>query len=163
MATGAMYPGTFDPFTNGHEEMVRRAAKLFGRVVIAVAASPAKRPLFALDERIALIRSVVGDVREIEVIGYEGLTVDFARQVDVGVIIRGLRAVSDFEYEFQLATMNRHLAQDIETVFLTPTEEFMFVSSTLVREIAALGGEVAAFVNPEVDKALQLRRAGKSD
>lgn len=162
MATGAMYPGTFDPFTNGHEEMVRRAAKLFGRVVIAVAASPAKRPLFALDERIALIRSVVGDVQEIEVIGYEGLTVDFARQVDVGVIIRGLRAVSDFEYEFQLATMNRHLALDIETVFLTPTEEFMFVSSTLVREIAALGGEVAAFVNPEVDKALQLRRAGKS-
>ena len=162
MATGAMYPGTFDPFTNGHEEMVRRAAKLFGRVVIAVAASPAKRPLFALDERIALIRSVVGDVQEIEVIGYEGLTVDFARQVDVGVIIRGLRAVSDFEYEFQLATMNRHLALDIETVFLTPTEEFMFVSSTLVREIAALGGEVAAFVNPEVDKALRLRRAGKS-
>jgi pantetheine-phosphate adenylyltransferase len=158
-----MYPGTFDPFTNGHEEMVRRAAKLFGRVVIAVAASPAKRPLFTLAERIALIRSVVGDVQEIEVIGYEGLTVEFARQVDVGVIIRGLRAVSDFEYEFQLATMNRHLAQDIETVFLTPTEEFMFVSSTLVREIAALGGEVAAFVNPAVDKALQRRRAGKTD
>jgi len=155
MATGALYPGTFDPFTNGHEELVRRAAKLFGRVIIAVAASPKKAPLFLLDQRIELIKSVVGDLPDIEVVGYEGLTVEVAHQHNATVIIRGLRAVSDFEYEFQLATMNRHLAADVETVFLTPTEEFMFVSSTLVREIAALDGDVSAFVNQKVNMALK--------
>ena len=160
MATGALYPGTFDPFTNGHEELVRRAAALFGRVVIAVAASPKKQPLFALDQRIELIKSVVGDVPGLEVVGYEGLTVEVAHQHNAQAIIRGLRAVSDFEYEFQLATMNRHLASDVETVFLTPTEEFMFVSSTLVREIAALGGDVSGFVNENVSKALNNRLAG---
>jgi pantetheine-phosphate adenylyltransferase len=154
MATGALYPGTFDPFTNGHEELVRRAAGLFGRIIIAVAASPRKEPLFALDQRIELIKSVVGDVPDIEVVGYEGLTVEVAHQHNANAIIRGLRAVSDFEYEFQLATMNRHLAGDVETVFLTPTEEFMFVSSTLVREIAALGGDVSGFVDKRVYKAL---------
>jgi len=160
MATGALYPGTFDPFTNGHEELVRRTAGLFGRVVIAVAASPKKQPLFTLDQRIELIKSVVGDVPGIEVVGYEGLTVEVAHQHNAKAIIRGLRAVSDFEYEFQLATMNRHLASDVETVFLTPTEEFMFVSSTLVREIAALGGDVSGFVNESVSKALNNRLAG---
>ena len=159
MATGALYPGTFDPFTNGHEELVRRAAGLFGRVIIAVAASPKKQPLFTLDQRIELIRSVVGDVPGIEVVGYEGLTVEVAHQHNAKAIIRGLRAVSDFEYEFQLATMNRHLATDVETVFLTPTEEFMFVSSTLVREIAALGGDVSGFVNESVCNALSDRLA----
>ena len=154
MATGALYPGTFDPFTNGHEELVRRAAGLFGRVIVAVAASPKKEPLFDLDQRIELIKSVVGDLPDIEVVGYEGLTVEVAHQHNASVIIRGLRAVSDFEYEFQLATMNRHLAGDVETVFLTPTEEFMFVSSTLVREIAALGGDVSGFVNNSVNKAM---------
>jgi pantetheine-phosphate adenylyltransferase len=155
MATGALYPGTFDPFTNGHEELVRRAASLFGRVIVAVATSPKKEPLFALDQRIELIKSVVGDVPDIEVVGYEGLTVEVAHQHNVNVIIRGLRAVSDFEYEFQLATMNRHLAGDVETVFLTPTEEFMFVSSTLVREIAALDGDVSGFVSKRVHQALK--------
>jgi pantetheine-phosphate adenylyltransferase len=154
MATGALYPGTFDPFTNGHEELVRRAAGLFGRVIIAVAASPKKKPLFDLDQRIELIKSVVGDLPDIEVVGYEGLTVEVAHQHNASVIIRGLRAVSDFEYEFQLATMNRHLAGDVETVFLTSTEEFMFVSSTLVREIAALGGDVSGFVAKSVNQAL---------
>jgi pantetheine-phosphate adenylyltransferase len=154
MATGALYPGTFDPFTNGHEELVRRAAGLFGRIIIAVAASPKKEPLFDLDQRIELIKSVVGDLPDIEVVGYEGLTVEVAHQHNASVIIRGLRAVSDFEYEFQLATMNRHLAGDVETVFLTPTEKFMFVSSTLVREIAALGGDVSGFVAKSVNKAL---------
>jgi pantetheine-phosphate adenylyltransferase len=154
MATGALYPGTFDPFTNGHEEIVRRAASLFGRVVIAVAASPRKQPLFALEQRIELIKSVVGDLPDVEVVGYEGLTVEVAHQHNANVIIRGLRAVSDFEYELQLATINRHLAADIESVFLTPTEEFMFVSSTLVREIAALDGDVSGFVNPVVHSAL---------
>jgi len=155
MATGALYPGTFDPFTNGHEELVRRAASLFGRVIIAVANSPKKEPLFALDQRIELIKSAVGDVAVIEVVGYEGLTVEVAHQHNVNVIVRGLRAVSDFEYEFQLATMNRHLAGDVETVFLTPTEEFMFVSSTLVREIAALDGDVSGFVSKRVHQALK--------
>jgi pantetheine-phosphate adenylyltransferase len=157
MATGALYPGTFDPFTNGHEELVRRAAGLFGRVIVAVAASPKKEPLFNLNQRIELIKSVVGDLPDIEVVGYEGLTVEVAHQHNASVIIRGLRAVSDFEYEFQLATMNRHLAGDVETVFLTPTEEFMFVSSTLVREIAALGGDVSGFVAKSVNKALSDR------
>ena len=157
MATGALYPGTFDPFTNGHEELVRRTAGLFGRVIVAVAASPKKEPLFDLDQRIDLIKSVVGDLPDIEVVGYKSLTVEVAHQHNVNVIIRGLRAVSDFEYEFQLATMNRHLAGDVETVFLTPTEEFMFVSSTLVREIAALGGDVSGFVDKRVNKALSDR------
>lgn len=155
MAAGALYPGTFDPFTNGHEEIVRRISRTFGRVVIAVAASSRKQPLFNLDERISLIQGVVGDLSDVEVIGYEGLTVEIARQHNTDVIVRGLRAVSDFEYEFQLATMNRHLEAEVETVFMTPTEKFTFVSSTLVREIAAMGGDVAKFVHPQVDAALK--------
>lgn len=154
MATGALYPGTFDPFTNGHEEIVRRAAVVFGRVVIAVATSSRKQPMFSLEERIAMISEIFSDADEISVMGYEGLTVDVAREQQVGVIVRGLRAVSDFEYEFQLATMNRHLESEIETVFLTPTEKFMFVSSTLVREISKMGGDVSDFVAPGVAAAL---------
>lgn len=163
MAKTAMYPGTFDPFTNGHEQIVRRAAGLFDHVVIAVANSPRKQPLFDLEKRIALIREVLSDLPTVEVVGYQGLTVDAAQQNDAGVIIRGLRAVSDFEYEFQLATMNRHLAADVETVFLTPTEEFMFVSSTLVREIAALGGDVSGFVHAAVLQALDKHRDGQNN
>ena len=157
VSSGVMYPGTFDPLTNGHAEIIQRAAGMFGRVIVAVAASPAKTPLFHLDERISLVEAVVGDVAGVSVAGYDGLTVDFAREHDLKAILRGLRAVSDFEYEFQLATMNRHLAPDVETVFLTPTEEFMFVSSSLVREIAAMGGDVSAFVDPHVLIALQQR------
>ncbi len=155
MAAGALYPGTFDPFTNGHEEIVRRAASVFGRVVVAVAASPKKQPLFDLEQRINQISSILDDLPDVTVLGYEGLTVEFARKHNVGVIVRGLRAVSDFEYEFQLATMNRHLESKVETVFLTPTEEFMFVSSSLVREIAKMGGDVSRFVDSRVDKALK--------
>jgi pantetheine-phosphate adenylyltransferase len=155
VAAGALYPGTFDPFTNGHEEIVRRAASVFGRVVVAVAASPKKQPLFDLEQRINQISSILDDLPDVTVLGYEGLTVEFARKHNVGVIVRGLRAVSDFEYEFQLATMNRHLESQVETVFLTPTEEFMFVSSSLVREIAKMGGDVSRFVDSRVDKALK--------
>ena len=155
MQRGAIYPGTFDPFTNGHEEVVRRAATLFDRVVIAVASSTKKEPLFDLERRISLIKAVVGNLPGIEIVGYQGLTVDAARDNNVRVIIRGLRAISDFEYEIQLAAMNRHLAEDVETIFLTPTEEFMFVSSTLVREIALLDGDVSGFVHPSVAEALR--------
>jgi pantetheine-phosphate adenylyltransferase len=151
---GAAYPGTFNPLTRGHEDLVRRASKLFNRVVVAVAASPGKSPLFTLDERVALARSVLSDIPGVSVTGYDGLTVDFAEQQGLQIIIRGLRAVSDFEYEFQLATMNRNLTERVETVFLTPTEHFTFVSSSLVREIAQLGGDVSSFVHPEVAAAL---------
>ena len=159
MATGALYPGTFDPFTNGHEEIVRRASSVLGRVVVAVAASNRKAPLFSLDERIQLIQTIFADDPAVEVVGYDGLTVEIAKQHQVGAIVRGLRAVSDFEYEFQLATMNRHLAEEIETVFLTPTEKNTFVSSTLVREIAKMGGDVSKFVHPQVNAAL-IQRCG---
>jgi len=154
---GALYPGTFDPVTNGHEELVRRAAELFPRVVVGVAASPSKTPLFSLDERIALIRTVFADLDNVDVEGYEGLTVDCARSLGLGAILRGLRAVSDYEYELQLANMNRHLEAGIETVFLTPTEKFSFVSSTLIREIASMGGNVSEFVHPNVEEALRKR------
>jgi pantetheine-phosphate adenylyltransferase len=157
VVSGVLYPGTFDPLTHGHAEIIQRAAAMFGRMVIAVAANPAKTPLFNLDERIGQIEAVVGDISGVSVAGYDGLTVEFARANDLNAIVRGLRAVTDFEYEFQLATMNRHLAPDIETIFLTPTEEFMFVSSSLVREIAALGGDVTRFVSPQVDVALKQR------
>lgn len=162
---GAMYPGTFDPITNGHHDLVRRAAAIFGRVVVAVAANPGKAPLFSLDERVELAREVLADVPSVEVTGYTGLTVDFAREHNLPVIVRGLRAVSDFEFEFQLATMSRHLSDQVDYVFMTPTEQFNFISSTLVREIASLGGNVSQFVHPSVGSALQRawarRRAGQ--
>ena len=159
MSVGAMYPGTFDPVTNGHLDLVRRAAKLFDRVVVAVAASPNKTPMFTLDERIAMARTALADAPNIPVDGYAGLTVDYVRQHGLRVIIRGLRAVSDFEYEFQLATMNRHLRSEVETIFLTPAEEYTFVSSTFVREIGILGGDISPFVPPGVAAALARKRA----
>jgi len=153
-----MYPGTFDPITNGHHEIVRRSARLFDRVVVAIAASPAKTPSFDLEQRIDLARTVLSDLPNVSIDGYEGLTVSYALEHQLGVIIRGLRAVSDFEYEFQLASMNRHLQDQVETVFLTPTDEYSFLSSTLVREVAALGGDVTKFVHPKVVAALEAHR-----
>ena len=157
MGSRAMYPGTFDPLTSGHEDLVRRACRIFDRVVLAIAANPGKTPLFSLDERIGLARTVLGDLPNLEIMGYTGLTVAFAEEHGLNVILRGLRAVSDFEFEFQLATMNRHLSETVETLFLTPTEQFNFVSSTLIREIASLGGEIEEFVHPAVAEALRKR------
>ena len=154
MTVSAMYPGTFDPITLGHEDLVRRALRLFDRVVVAVAANPGKAPMFSLEERVALARSVLGGFDRVEVTGYEGLTVEFAREHGLAVIIRGLRAISDFEYEFQLANMNRHLTGEVETAFLTPAESYTYISSSLVREIASLGGNVSEFVSPTVKQAL---------
>jgi pantetheine-phosphate adenylyltransferase len=157
MTVSAMYPGTFDPITLGHEDLVRRACRLFDKVVVAIAANPGKEPMFTLEERVNLAKTALADIDNVEVSGYEGLTVDFARANGLGVILRGLRAVSDFEYEFQLANMNRHLAGDVETAFLTPTETYNFISSSLVREICTLGGDISEFVSPVVFEALQKR------
>lgn len=154
MSVAAMYPGTFDPITLGHDDLVRRACRLFDRVVVAIAANPSKEPLFTLDERVELVRASLQDLENVEVSGYDGLTVDFAREHGLGVIVRGLRAVSDFEYEFQLANMNRHLAVEVETAFLTPNENYNFVSSSLVREICSMGGDISEFVSPVVNDAL---------
>jgi pantetheine-phosphate adenylyltransferase len=156
--TKAMYPGTFDPITNGHRDLVRRAAAIFSEVTVAIAANPGKAPLFALEERVALARVVLADIPNVAVTGYAGLTVEFAKQHGIGVVVRGLRAVSDFEFEFQLATMSRHLSDKVDYVFLTPTEQFNFISSTLVREIASLGGDVSEFVHPQVAAALLAKR-----
>jgi pantetheine-phosphate adenylyltransferase len=153
-----MYPGTFDPITLGHEDLVRRAAVLFDKVVVAIADRPGgKAPMFSTDERVAMAANALADMDNVEVTGYDGLTVDFAREHNLRVIIRGLRAVSDFEYEFQLANMNRHLTDEVETAFLTPTEKYMFISSTLVKEVAELGGDVGEFVSPKVKLALMER------
>ncbi len=158
MPVDAMYPGTFDPVTNGHYDLIRRAAGVFDRVVVAVAANPGKTPMFSLEERVDLAARVLADIENVEVQGYEGLTVDFARDNKLRVMVRGLRAVSDFEFEFQLATMSRQLNENVESVFLTPTEKFTFISSSLVREIAMLGGDVSRFVHPSVQAALAKRR-----
>ena len=152
---GIMYPGTFDPITNGHCDLVRRAAKLFDQVVVAVAASPSKSPLFDLETRIRLAREALSDMPEAVVAGYSGLTVEYARSHGLYAILRGLRAVSDFEHEFQLAGMNRHLDPTIETVYLTPSESNAHLSSSLVREIAGMGGDVSSFVHPTVVSALK--------
>ena len=162
MAVSAMYPGTFDPITLGHEDLVRRASRLFDKVVVAIAANPGKEPMFTLDERVALAKFVLKDFNGVEVTGYEGLTVNFAKENGLRVIVRGLRAISDFEYEFQLANMNRHLTDEVETAFLTPTETYTYISSSLVREIAALGGDVSEFVSPAIKKAL-LERCGRAN
>ncbi|MGB5333285.1 MAG: pantetheine-phosphate adenylyltransferase [Woeseiaceae bacterium] len=162
MRVSAMYPGTFDPITLGHEDLVRRAARLYDKVVVAIAAHPgSKAPMFTFGERVELAKSALSSIKNIEVTGYEGLTVDFAEEHGLAVIIRGLRAVSDFEYEFQLANMNRHLTQEVETVFLTPTDKYTFISSSLVREVASLGGDVSEFVSPDVKRAL-LERCGRT-
>ncbi len=151
----AVYPGTFDPLTRGHEDLVRRASTLFGELVLAIADSTAKRPFFTIDERIAMAREVLADVKNVQDLGFSGLLIDFVREQHARVVLRGLRAVSDFEYEFQLAGMNRHLYPEMETIFLTPSEQHMFISATLVREIAALGGDVSKFVHPLVGKRLK--------
>lgn len=162
MTVSAMYPGTFDPITLGHEDLVRRAARLYDNVVVAIAANPgSKETMFTFDERVDLANAALGDLENVKVAGYEGLTVDFARKNKLAVIMRGLRAVSDFEYEFQLANMNRHLTDEVETVFLTPTEKYTFISSSLVREVATLGGDVSEFVSPIVKEAL-MKRCGRS-
>jgi pantetheine-phosphate adenylyltransferase len=158
MVRGALYPGTFDPITNGHIDLVRRAAGLFDRVVVGVAASPHKAPLFSFEERVAMAREALADVPNVTVDGYAGLTVDYAREHGLKAIVRGLRAVSDFEYEFQLASMNRRLRPEVETVFLTPAEEYTFVSSTFIREIGLLGGDITPFVHPAVVKAIAGKR-----
>lgn len=152
-----VYPGTFDPITNGHVDLILRAARLFDRVVVAVANDTGKQPLFSTDERVALVREATRHVPNVETLAFEGLLVNFVRDLGVNVIIRGLRAVSDFEYEFQLAGMNRHMAPDIEALFLTPAEQYAFISSSLVREIARLRGDVSAFVPAGVQAALQER------
>jgi pantetheine-phosphate adenylyltransferase len=152
-----VYPGTFDPVTRGHVDLVHRAARLFDRVVVAVASDTGKQPLFSTVERVDLVQKSLADQPNVEVVSFSGLLVDFARVLGVAVIIRGLRAVSDFEYEFQLAGMNRHMAPEIETLFLTPAERYAYISSSLVREIARLGGDVNAFVTPAVQAALRER------
>ena len=153
----AVYPGTFDPITNGHHDLVRRASSIFDRVVVAIAANPNKAPMFPLEMRVDMARRVLHDLPNVEVVGYTGLTVEFAKANGLQVVVRGLRAVSDFEFEFQLANMSRHLSRDIESVFLTPQEQFTFISSTLVREIATLGGDVSEFVHPLVADELRKR------
>ena len=152
-----LYPGTFDPITNGHHDLIRRAAKMFDQVVVAVAADTGKQSAFTLEERVALARTVVTDVPNAEVTGFSGLTVDFAKSRGIHAILRGLRAVSDFEFEFQMAAMNRHLGPEVETLFLTPSEHFTFISSSLVRQVASLGADVSDLVDPAVAAALRKR------
>jgi pantetheine-phosphate adenylyltransferase len=160
----AVYPGTFDPLTRGHEDLVRRASTLFGAIIIGVADSKAKRTFFTLHERVEMAREVLADIKNVQVVGFSGLLIDFIRQHEARVVLRGLRAVSDFEYEFQLAGMNRSLYPDFETMFLTPSEQHMFISATLVREIATLGGDVAKFVHPLVGRKLaaKVKSLGKA-
>jgi pantetheine-phosphate adenylyltransferase len=158
----AVYPGTFDPLTRGHEDLARRASRLFDAVVLGIAASRAKSTFFSQEERIAMAQEVLGDVRNLTIVGFKGLLIDFVREQQARVVLRGLRAVSDFEYEFQLAGMNRDLYPDMETVFLTPGEQHMFISATLVREIAALGGDIQKFVHPAVARRLLAKAKSSS-
>ncbi len=153
----ALYPGTFDPITNGHIDLVARAATLFDKVIVGVAESPGKGPALPLDLRVELARTALAVFANIEVRGFDSLLAHFVKDVGAGVLLRGLRAVSDFEYEFQLASMNRHLIPDVETLFLTPAEQHSFISSSLVREVARLGGDVSGFVHPAVAAALSAR------
>lgn len=154
MTVRAIYPGTFDPVTNGHTDLIQRASQLFNEVIVGVAASPSKKPLFDLEKRVALIEEVTKHLPNVKVVGFSGLLVDFAKSNQANVLIRGLRAVSDFEYEFQLANMNRRLSPDLESVFLTPAEENSFISSTLVKEVALHKGDVSEFVHAEVKSSL---------
>ncbi|WP_339900355.1 pantetheine-phosphate adenylyltransferase [uncultured Gilvimarinus sp.] len=152
-----VYPGTFDPITNGHKDLVERACRLFDRVVVAVAASNRKAPMFDLQQRVELAQSTLSHLDNVEVCGFDNLLVDFVRDCGAQGVVRGLRAVSDFEYEFQLANMNRALAPDMESLFLTPAEHLSYISSSIVREIAVLGGDVSKFVTPEVELALKAK------
>jgi len=161
MSVVAVYPGTFDPLTNGHSDLVERATRFFDHLIVAVAGSPSpsKRPAFTLEQRVELARQVLQPYPRVEVMAFDSLLVDFVQSQGARVILRGLRAVSDFEHEFQLASMNRQLVPDIETVFLTPAEKYAYISSSLVREVAALGGDVSRFVHPDVQAALARRYA----
>jgi pantetheine-phosphate adenylyltransferase len=143
----AVYPGTFDPITNGHEDLIQRASRLFDEVIVGVAHSQAKRPFFSLEERVKIAREVLTPYKNVSVLGFSGLLSEFVKEQNAGIILRGLRAVSDFEYEFQLAGMNRRLAPGVETLFLTPSDKYLFLSATIVREIAVLGGDISAFVH----------------
>ena len=156
-----VYPGTFDPFTRGHEDLVRRAARLFDRVVVGIAASESKRPMFTLDERIAMARDVLADLPNATVTGFSSLLMAFVHDQGARAILRGLRAVSDFEFEFQLANMQRILHPEVETLFLTPSEQYMFVSATIVREIARFGGNIGDFVHPAVAARLRAKAEGR--
>jgi pantetheine-phosphate adenylyltransferase len=151
----AVYPGTFDPITHGHSDLVQRASPLFERIIVGIAESPSKGPALPLADRLELARLALDDVPNVEILGFDCLLADFVEQVGAGVILRGLRAVSDFEYEFQLASMNRHLIKSAETLFLTPAEQYSFISSSLVKEVARLGGDVANFVHPAVNEKLK--------
>jgi pantetheine-phosphate adenylyltransferase len=153
----AVYPGTFDPITNGHEDLIQRASRLFDEVVVGVAHSQAKRPFFSLDERVGLAREVLAQYKNVSVLGFSGLLSEFVKEQKATVILRGLRAVSDFEYEFQLAGMNRRLAPGVETLFLTPSDKYLFLSATIVREIAVLGGDISAFVHPLTAERMQAK------
>ena len=162
MHSKAIYPGTFDPITNGHYDLIERAANLFQQVVVGIAESPSKKPLFSLQERVILAQQVTENLPNVSVVGFSGLLVNFAKEHDATVLVRGLRAVSDFEYEFQLANMNRRLFPELESVFLTPAEENSFISSTLVKEVALHGGDVIGFVDNRVADALQQKFANRS-
>ncbi|MEY3936192.1 MAG: hypothetical protein RLZZ202_394, partial [Pseudomonadota bacterium] len=157
--TVAVYPGTFDPFTRGHEDLVRRASSIFTKLIVGVADSKNKRPIFTLEERIEIAKEVLSHYPNVEIAGFSGLLKDFAREHSARVIVRGLRAVSDFEYEFQMAGMNRYLLPDVETLFLTPSDQYQFISGTFVREIALMGGDVSKFVFPSVEKWLHKKNA----
>lgn len=157
MTITAVYPGTFDPLTHGHSDVVLRAAGIFDRVVVGVAANPSKTPTFTVAERVALAQQVLGHLENVEVCGFDTLLVDFARVQRANVILRGLRAVSDFEYEFQLAGMNRHLAPELETMFVATAEQYAYLSSSMVREISALGGDASCFVHDVVWQALRIK------
>ena len=150
-----VYPGTFDPITNGHTDLVERAARMFDHIIVAVADNPKKKPMLELEARVDLARTTLGHLANVEVTGFSNLLADFVKEKNANIILRGLRAVSDFEYEFQLANMNRVLAPNVESIFLTPAEQYSYISSTLVREIASLGGDVSNFVHPEVARALK--------
>ena len=153
----AVYPGTFDPITRGHEDLVRRASTLFDEIIVAVADSRGKSPFFTFEERVSMARETLAPFDNVRVEGFSGLLMDFLHKHDAKIILRGLRAVSDFEYEFQMAGMNRNLFPDVETLFLTPAEQYMFISATMVREIAGLGGDVSPFVNPIVIPRLKAK------
>lgn len=157
MSITAVYPGTFDPITCGHFDLIERAARFYDKLIIAVANNRNKTSLFSLEERVALAKTVVAHMPNVTVVGFDGLLVDFVREVEGNVLLRGLRAVSDFEYEFQLASMNRKLAPEVETMFMTPAEQYSFISSSLVREISALGGDISEFVHPKVSEALKAK------
>jgi pantetheine-phosphate adenylyltransferase len=161
MSVFAIYPGTFDPITNGHADLVERGARMFERLIVSVAANPNKQPLFTLEERVGLAREALAHLPTVEIRGFDTLLVNYAKSIGAHVILRGLRAVSDFEFEFQLASMNRRLDPQVESIFLTPAEQYSFISSSLVREVAKLGGNIAPFVHPRVEAALAAKFASR--